>query len=100
MKRFLDELAKAANPYEIDVTNTESKYRKLELRNKYASLIGKRALYKNRDKEMRIVTIVEATEHYVRFSYPHHNADRSGVVYSTSNYLALFCGEDRLEVEE
>lgn len=99
MKRFLEELAKASNPYEVTMKNTEAKFRKHELRTKYSSLIGKRALYKNRDKEMRIVTIVEATENFVRFSYPHHGLENSGLIYSTSNYLALFCGEDRLEVE-
>ncbi|AYP68643.1 hypothetical protein EalM132_00131 [Exiguobacterium phage vB_EalM-132] len=100
MKSFLEELARAHSPYEIDITNTESKLRKKSLREKYTALIGKRALYKNKDKEMRIVTICEATENYVRFSYPHNNVERQGQIYSTANYLALFCGDDRLEVED
>lgn len=99
MKTFLEELARARNPYEISVSNAESIQRKQELKLKYQQLIGVRALYKNKDKEMRIVIIREATDHYVRFTYPHYTADHKGFINGTANYLSLLCGDDRLEVE-
>ncbi len=101
MKKFLEELSKATSYMQNTVpTNTEAERQYRELRAKFSTLVGKRALYVSKNlKESRVVVIEEARKNYVRLSYKYFGMDYQGILNTTVTYGALICGDDRIDAE-
>jgi hypothetical protein len=101
MKKFLEELSKASNyMYDAIPTDTDAERKYQELRAKFTSLVGRRALYVSKtEKESRVVVIKQVRPHYVILSYKYYGLDYQGELNTCVGYGALICGEDRLDVE-
>jgi hypothetical protein len=101
MKKFLEELSKASNyMHDAIPTDTDAERKYGELRAKFASLVGRRALYVSKaEKESRVVMIKKVTPHYVMLSYKYYGLDYQGELTTCVNYGTLICGDDRLDVE-
>lgn len=101
MKRFLEELANnQTHLMDAMPSKTESERKRKELKLAYSKLLGKRALHHSKsEKDTRVVRIKEVTNHYVRVSYMCYGMDYQSEVSTCVSYLALLCGEDRLDVE-
>jgi hypothetical protein len=101
MKKFLEELSKASTyMYDAIPTDTEAERKYRELRAKFSSLVGRRALYVSKvDKESRVVVIKSVTKHYVTVSYKYYGMNYQGELFTSVNWGALICGDDRLDVE-
>jgi hypothetical protein len=101
MKKFLEELSKSSSYMHNEVpvdTAAERMYQ--ELREKFSSLIGKRALYVSKtEKESRVVVIEEVRKMYIVVSYKYYGMDYQGKMRTSVTYGALICGDDRLDVE-
>ena len=100
MKKFLEELKAWRDKNEIEEEDTEAKRTLHELHMKYRALVGSRALYYSKAlKTSRVVTIIGTTPRYVMLEYSYYGPSYQGKLRTASTYLALFCGEDRLDVE-
>lgn len=101
MKSFLEELAKTqAHLKDSLPTRTESYRKRMELKSVYSKSIGKRALHHSAStRDSRVVRIRQVTNHYIVVSYKYYGMDYEGDINVCVSYLALLCGEDRLDVE-
>jgi hypothetical protein len=101
MQKFLEELEKAKeNLYNDSPEKTDAVRICKGMRSKFRALEGKRALLVSKvNKTSRVVTIEEAHERYVRVSYKYFGRDYAGKLNTCVNYLSLYCGDDRLDVE-
>lgn len=101
MQKFLEELNKASTyMYNAVPIDTEAERRYKELREQFSSMVGRRALYVSKsEKEARVVVIEEVKKRYIVLSYKYFGMDYQGKLTTTVTYGALYCGEDRLDVE-
>lgn len=101
MKRFLEELAKASSyMYDAVPTDTDAERQYKELRAKFSSLVGRRALYVCKaERESRVVVIKDVKKDYVILSYKYYGMDYQGELTTCVCWGALICGDDRLDVE-
>ncbi|AGR46845.1 sigma factor accessory [Bacillus phage JL] len=68
-----------------------------KLREEYKALEGRRGLYSSGStKEVRVITIVEAHERYLRVSYQCFGMDYTAEVFTCICWNGIFSGEERI----
>ena len=103
MKKFLELLQKTQETSYDVPTDTDAERRFKIMKDRYLHLKGHRALYVNiiskSNRELKVVTITNATDHCVEASYNYYGNNYHGKTQVSIRFSSLLCGEERLEIE-
>lgn len=101
MKKFLEELAKSDKYlYNSVPKNSIAERTYAEIREKFLPYVGHRARFISKiTKEAKIVRIEEVHHMYLSVSYKYYGPTYEGVLKTCVSIPALFCGDERLDVE-